>query len=112
MKHCLTESCNAGGTRNKASQSQHQCNRPAAHPHSNVDQPSIKRIKGCLGPLMPFTFWAQYEAVRSVGKWTGKADYNLLRHSEGVDNRLEVEQVCMSIARQMSNTLFVAAIPP
>jgi hypothetical protein len=74
--------------------------------------PQLSASKVVLGPLVPFTFWSQYEAVRSVGKWTGKADYNLLRHPEGVDNhRLEIEKVCMSIRRQMSNTLFMAAIP-
>jgi hypothetical protein len=51
-----------------------------------------------LGPLAPLTFWSHYEASRTITKWIGTADYNLLKHPEEVEiHKLAVEQVCTSL---------------
>jgi hypothetical protein len=59
----------------------------------NLQYVSVRKV--VLGPLVPLTFWSQYEATKMVDKWPGTADYHVLKHPEGVDpERLETEKVC------------------
>jgi hypothetical protein len=58
----------------------------------DVSYVSVSKV--VLGPLVPLTFWSQYEANKMISKWPGTADYHVLKHPDGVDpEQLESEQV-------------------
>jgi hypothetical protein len=64
------------------------------------DLPYVSVSKVVLGPLVPFTFWSQYEATKLVSKWPGTADYHVLKHPEEVQpEKLDRERVSTSFAR-------------